>query len=366
MYTSLQLLIQIIIPIALTVLIGKSVLNRINKNEENKKKLSTLNSELGLWSLPLFWMAISFPIFLFISFGTPIWITRELDISSIGYKEFISISTLPAILLATIIPLTAAISRAYSTHQTADQIGEMLKNKKRDISFKYKEEVTNQINNINERFKKESLYYKSTNDYFKNDTNKESKKENLEESIEKLVIAINAKNSRKSNSISIVNVFPLFHIIDHKHEENKLNIASLELITDTLIKLNIEINNYQKIENNNDLLAIFSALESLTSIARIIITDMYHSRQNLFQIKDKNDKDNVLFTIFEFDIYDYLTFLSVTSKIIIEIINLNYEYYNNNDENIGKTYDKLINIKSSDSLTGMRSVKQLLKEYRDS
>ena len=131
--------------IGITIFVG-CLLLRLNRKEKENNSIFSINPKIGLFELPIFWMGITLPLSLFISSGIPLWSNYHFMLTADAYIKFMEISKLPAILLATAIPISAAISSAHSTHQTAKQIKELTKKNNFDIYFRMKDHTIEKIN----------------------------------------------------------------------------------------------------------------------------------------------------------------------------------------------------------------------------
>jgi len=117
-----KLLILVIAPFILAFITVLIFFARGN-NLCNKIKFSlTLHPELGLVKQGLLWLAILCPVYYFFSFGYFAWQDFNVDLTSVGFNEFITISILPLALLSLAIPLSVLVSRLHSTEQSAKQI----------------------------------------------------------------------------------------------------------------------------------------------------------------------------------------------------------------------------------------------------
>ncbi len=86
------------------------------------KQIFTFEPEKGLAEQPPLWMGLTTPLFYALIIGSYAWAPYSIDISSKGFKEFISVSTLPLAVLSLTIPIAVLVSRLHSTLQTAIQI----------------------------------------------------------------------------------------------------------------------------------------------------------------------------------------------------------------------------------------------------
>ncbi|QOU03809.1 hypothetical protein IM720_24360 [Pseudomonas fluorescens] len=104
-----------------TVLIALYFKNRPYRPADVLKVFS-LDPDHGLAKQALFWWSICTPAVYFIVFGLISWNDYRISISPEGFKNFITISTLPIALLSLSIPLGVVVARFHSTEQTARQI----------------------------------------------------------------------------------------------------------------------------------------------------------------------------------------------------------------------------------------------------
>lgn len=84
--------------------------------------MSKPQTDMGVGERPVFWLSIGIPVLLFFITGYFAWRGKNLDFSSEGFKEFMSISALPLICLGASVPLSTLVWRIHATRQTAEQI----------------------------------------------------------------------------------------------------------------------------------------------------------------------------------------------------------------------------------------------------
>ncbi|ELP5696025.1 hypothetical protein QTV01_003938 [Enterobacter ludwigii] len=80
-----------------------------------------LNSK-SLLSQPLFILSLLFPLHLFFAYGVWSWEGHGLNLSSDGFENFIKITKLPLLLLASAAPMAAIVNNIHRTIQTETQI----------------------------------------------------------------------------------------------------------------------------------------------------------------------------------------------------------------------------------------------------
>lgn len=76
----------------------------------------------NLFNQELFWIAILTPVFSFIYFGIFSWLGHTPQVDSKGMGNFLEISKLPLILLASAVPLGAIVTNLHRTYQVEAQI----------------------------------------------------------------------------------------------------------------------------------------------------------------------------------------------------------------------------------------------------
>ncbi len=76
----------------------------------------------NLFNQELFWIAILTPVFSFIYFGIFSWLGHLPQVDSKGMDNFLEISKLPLILLASAVPLGAIVTNLHRTYQVEAQI----------------------------------------------------------------------------------------------------------------------------------------------------------------------------------------------------------------------------------------------------
>ncbi|MCD5885046.1 MULTISPECIES: hypothetical protein [Klebsiella] len=110
-----------------------------------------LNAQ-NLLKQPLFIASIIVPLQMFILYGLWAWDGHSIDFTSKGFNNFLDISKLPLLILASSVPLAAIINNIHRTIQTESQI----------------EKTQNQINLVIEKNKTDSYYshLKSYSDIF--------------------------------------------------------------------------------------------------------------------------------------------------------------------------------------------------------
>jgi hypothetical protein len=87
-----------------------------------------------LFSQPLFLISILLPIYYFAAIGLWVWKGHGLDFSSNGFANFLEISKLPLLFLASAIPMAAIVNNVHRTIQTEKQIRE---SEKKNLSDAY-------------------------------------------------------------------------------------------------------------------------------------------------------------------------------------------------------------------------------------
>ncbi len=76
----------------------------------------------NLFKQPLFIASIALPIYMFIMYGLWVWKGHDINFSSTGFNNFLDITKLPLLILASSVPLAAIISNLHRTIQTEAQI----------------------------------------------------------------------------------------------------------------------------------------------------------------------------------------------------------------------------------------------------
>lgn len=76
----------------------------------------------NLFKQPLFIASIALPIYMFIMYGLWAWKGHDINFSSTGFNNFLDITKLPLLILASSVPLAAIISNLHRTIQTEAQI----------------------------------------------------------------------------------------------------------------------------------------------------------------------------------------------------------------------------------------------------
>lgn len=109
-------------------------------------------SHKNLFNQPLFWISIFTPLYLFLSIGLWSWQGHSINFTSNGFNNFLTISKLPLLFLASSVPLTSIVNNIHRTIQTEKQITET---EKKNISdsyfthFKYTTELFDSIQSPN-------------------------------------------------------------------------------------------------------------------------------------------------------------------------------------------------------------------------
>lgn len=91
-------------------------------------------SHKNLFNQPLFWISIIIPLYLFLSIGFWSWQGHSINFTSDGFNNFLTISKLPLLFLASSVPLTSIVNNIHRTIQTEKQI---LEAEKKNISDSY-------------------------------------------------------------------------------------------------------------------------------------------------------------------------------------------------------------------------------------
>lgn len=91
-------------------------------------------SHKNLFNQPLFWISIFIPLYLFLSIGSWSWLGHSINFTSDGFNNFLTISKLPLLFLASSVPLTSIVNNIHRTIQTEKQITET---EKKNISDSY-------------------------------------------------------------------------------------------------------------------------------------------------------------------------------------------------------------------------------------
>lgn len=116
----IKLALHVLLPILLPLLILSSCAKGTLK--ERLTSPLQLDAKKGLLSQKMFWLSIAIPAAYFISFGIICWTGHNVDISSNGLANFISISAMPLTVLSASVPLAVTVASFHSTQQTAEQI----------------------------------------------------------------------------------------------------------------------------------------------------------------------------------------------------------------------------------------------------
>lgn len=105
-------------------------------------------SHKNLFNQPLFFISIFIPLYLFLSIGMWSWQGHSIDFTSYGFNNFLTISKLPLLFLASSVPLTSIVNNIHRTIQTEKQITETEKKNITDsyfTHFKYTTELFDAI-----------------------------------------------------------------------------------------------------------------------------------------------------------------------------------------------------------------------------
>jgi len=285
------LILQICIPFLLSYFVALYQRHRIisdSKRNISELNLLTLLSRLGLTELPLFWGSITLCVSLYIAFSLPIWINYEIDLSPTGYSNFIELTTLPTILLAIALPLIAAIARAHSTHQSAEQIAKTELNLKIEAHYKYKDEFKSALQDLANSF---SNSYK---DY--------------------------------APHISMQNMFYEVHEYCNGYDIPDLNHSRIFKLVDSLttIDKNVRIiNQASQVENSDNQTSrkdIISSIEELTPSIIDLEKSIFNIRINYRNIEPENIK------IMELRLDEIYLLGKLMKSILFEIIDINFEH----------------------------------------
>lgn len=76
----------------------------------------------NLFKQPLFLCSILLPLYHFIFFGLWVWKGHEIELSTDGFTNFLTISKLPLLILASSVPLASIVNNIHRTIQTESQI----------------------------------------------------------------------------------------------------------------------------------------------------------------------------------------------------------------------------------------------------
>ncbi|WP_439953679.1 hypothetical protein ACS98V_00080 [Escherichia coli] len=79
-------------------------------------------NEKNLLKQPLFIASIIIPLEMFILYGLWAWKGHSLDFTSEGFNQFLDISKLPLLILASSVPLASIVNNIHRTTQTENQI----------------------------------------------------------------------------------------------------------------------------------------------------------------------------------------------------------------------------------------------------
>lgn len=119
-------------PVLISFLIIHQWMKSITKNDPHisvlhgttkfTRYIFTFHTNKGLGSQGLFWFSIILPLVYFLVFGFVAWRDTTLRLDAEGFKNFISISTLPLGMLSLAVPLSVSVARFHGSKQTAKQI----------------------------------------------------------------------------------------------------------------------------------------------------------------------------------------------------------------------------------------------------
>lgn len=101
-----------------------------------------------LFNQPLFIIATTYPVYLFVLFGVWSWRGYSLDLSSQGYGLFLEISKFPLIILASSVPLGAIVNNVHRTIQTEKQIDDTGLKNRNDIYYGHVKFILDQFDKI--------------------------------------------------------------------------------------------------------------------------------------------------------------------------------------------------------------------------
>lgn len=104
-----------------------------------------------LFKQPLFIIATTYPAYLFLIFGFWAWKDHTLELSADGYAQFLAISKLPLIMLATSVPLGAIVNNVHRTIQTEKQISQSELKNRNDIYYGHVKFIVDQFDKIKGR-----------------------------------------------------------------------------------------------------------------------------------------------------------------------------------------------------------------------
>lgn len=91
-------------------------------------------NDKNLFRQPLFWLSIGAPAYYFLIIGGWAWKEFALSITAHGFNNFLEISKLPLLILASSVPLAAIVNNIHRTIQTEKQITE---SEKKNLSDSY-------------------------------------------------------------------------------------------------------------------------------------------------------------------------------------------------------------------------------------
>lgn len=89
-----------------------------------KRKLWLRLDHRNLFQQKLFWISITIPLLTFLAFGIWAWWGKHPELSSKGFENFLYLSKLPLLFLASSVPLAAIVNNIHRTIQTEKQINE--------------------------------------------------------------------------------------------------------------------------------------------------------------------------------------------------------------------------------------------------
>lgn len=224
-----------------------------------------LNSK-SLLSQPLFILSLLFPLHLFFAYGVWAWEGYGLNLSSDGFENFIKITKLPLLLLASAAPMAAIVNNIHRTIQTETQI----------------EKAQSQLDLATEKNKLD-LYYshlKNYSDIFKTLPSFKLSRTPLDDKDSKSIeISINHPFNLYKKIFSESNVFDGYNSLPDSKQQDKL--------------INIYNNLKRKIgSTSHSNLTFKEQMDKLSEIeARIIVLCRelgisYHRESHLFLIRD--------------------------------------------------------------------------------
>ncbi|WP_407905445.1 hypothetical protein [Escherichia coli] len=106
----------------------------------------------SLLEQPLFWVSIGVPLATCIFLGLLVWVDKwhSFSLTSLGYKRFIELSTLPLLILAAAVPLASIVNNIHRTIQTEKQITEAEKKNKTDGYYAHAKFQTDYLKSLPE------------------------------------------------------------------------------------------------------------------------------------------------------------------------------------------------------------------------